>query len=226
VPNATYENAARDFLTKLFQDDWPRTISTFVDQIAAAGAVNGLAQALLKLAVPGVPDLYQGTEFWDFSLVDPDNRRPVDFGARMRSLNEDVAWSTLVQNWRDGRVKQAMIARTLKARRHRPILFEDGLYLPINAHGPAAAHLIAFGRIHEERVALVLCPRLSSGCLDDDLITAPRHWVGTELHLPQTFPLSRLRDAFSGATASVDGPVLEVASLLRHTPVALLFSEP
>ena len=226
VPNASYESAAKDFLAKLFEGDWPRKISTFVDQIAAAGAVNGLAQALLKFTVPGVPDLYQGTEFWDFSLVDPDNRRPVDFGARMRSLDEDVPWATLVQNWRDGRIKQKMIVRILAERRHWPELFEKGSYLPIDTRGPASAHLVAFARIYAGRVVLVVFPRLSSGCLDDGLITASRHWMGTELLLPQAFPRSPLRDVFSGTVASIDGPVLEVAALLSHTPVALLFSEP
>jgi (1->4)-alpha-D-glucan 1-alpha-D-glucosylmutase len=226
APNVPYESAAKDFLTKLFEDDWLRKISAFVDKIAAAGAVNGLGQALLKLTVPGVPDLYQGTEFWDFSFVDPDNRRPVDFGARIRSLDEDVPWSTLVENWRDGRIKQTMIARTLAARRRWPELFEKGLYLPIDTRGPASAHLVAFARVHAGRVALVLCPRLSSGRFDGGLVARPRRWAGTELHLPQEFPLSRLRDAFTGATASVDGWVLEVAALLGHTPVALLFSEP
>lgn len=224
VPNASYESAAKDFLTNLFREGWPERIYAFVDRIAPAGALNGLTQTLLKLTVPGVPDLYQGTEFWDFSLVDPDNRRPVDFSARARSLNKDVTWSALVQNWRDGRIKQTMIARTLEARRRWPELFGAGAYLPIETHGPAAVHLIAFARIHEGRVALIVCPRLSSGRLDDGIVPVPRRWEGTELYLPQGFIFPPLRDAFGEAIVPGAAQVLEVASLLRHTPVALLFS--
>ncbi len=225
VSNAPYESAAKDFLAKLFQDDWRQKIGAFVDRIAAAGALNSLTQTLLKLTVPGVPDLYQGAEFWDFSLVDPDNRRPVDFGARARSLNEDVTWSAIVQNWRDGRVKQAIIMRALAARRRWPELFGAGAYLPIETYGPGAVHIVAFARIRDDRIALVVCPRLSNGRLEGGLIVAPQHWLGTELHLPQAIPLSPLRDAFNGMIVRVDGPVLKVAALLRQTPVALLLSE-
>ena len=86
-------------------------IADFVERIASPGVVNSLSQALLKLTSPGVPDLYQGTEYWDFSLVDPDNRRPVDFAARQASLAAGMAPETLLQDWRDGRVKQAVLAR-------------------------------------------------------------------------------------------------------------------
>ena len=92
VPNEEYESAARDLTMALVADnavpDLLNDIAAFANRISAAGAVNGLAQTLLKLTVPGVPDFYQGTEFWDFSLVDPDNRRPVDFASRVATLDD------------------------------------------------------------------------------------------------------------------------------------------
>ena len=99
--------------------DLLREIAAFVQRIAPAGAVNGLAQTLLRLTAPGVPDLYQGTEFWDFSLVDPDNRRPVDFAPRASTLG-DGDLDALAGTWRDGRIKQALIARVLALRAARP----------------------------------------------------------------------------------------------------------
>ena len=94
--------------------------SAFARRIGPAGAVNGLAQTLLKLTVPGVPDIYQGAEFWDLSMVDPDNRRPVDFTRRFAALNADATPVALAACWRDGRVKQALIHRALAVRREVP----------------------------------------------------------------------------------------------------------
>ena len=97
-------------------------IAAFARRIAPAGAVNGLAQVLIKLTAPGVPDIYQGTEYWDFSLVDPDNRAPVDFAARQQSLAASAAPQS-AKTWRDGRIKQSLIARVLAARKKAPDAF-------------------------------------------------------------------------------------------------------
>ena len=148
-PNETYETAARDLLVALVEKNAAPEllgdIVAFAQRISAAGAVNGLAQTLLKLTVPGVPDIYQGTEFWDFSLVDPDNRRPVDFAARAAGLDA-APLADLAAHWRDGRIKQAVIARTLALRRERPALFADGSYEPIAVRGEHADRVIAFAR--------------------------------------------------------------------------------
>ena len=142
VPNADYEQACRDFLTQTLDSERParvvQDIAAFVERIAAAGAVNGLSQTVLKLTSPGVPDLYQGTEYWDFSLVDPDNRRPVDFAARAASLAEDADPVALLAQWRDGRVKQAVIARALRLRKAAPGLFTHGTYVPLKIEGAGA----------------------------------------------------------------------------------------
>ena len=91
---------------------------------------------MLRLTTPGIPDLYQGTEFWDFSLVDPDNRRPVDFDARETALTAGAAPAQLMPHWRDGRVKQALIHRVLGLRARAPQLFTLGTYLPLKVEGP------------------------------------------------------------------------------------------
>ncbi len=125
-------------------------VADFVERIASPGAVNALSQALLRITSPGVPDLYQGTEYWDFSLVDPDNRRPVDFAARQASLAAGDSPAALLPHWKDGRVKQAVIARALRFRAEsagcspRAATRRSG-------RGPRADHVLAFARVHEGR---------------------------------------------------------------------------
>src|SRR6202011_5318476 len=113
APNEAYERAANDFVNRLLStpSELLNEIAAFAERIAPAGAHNGLAQVLLKLTAPGVPDIYQGTEYWDLSLVDPDNRSPVDFAMRRRSLGKNSAAASvagLAADWADGRIKQAM----------------------------------------------------------------------------------------------------------------------
>ena len=158
-PNRSYEKAARDFVMHLVVGDGQLELITdifaFIQSIAAAGAVNGLSQLVLKLTAPGVPDLYQGTEYWDFSLVDPDNRSPIDFSARRASLGE-TSLATAVASWRDGRIKQLVAHRLLALRRARPELFATGSYEPIDN----GDHVVAFRRQHGSDGVLVAVPRL------------------------------------------------------------------
>jgi len=166
TPNVPYEKAARDFAIHLVAGDrHPALLAdifAFIQEIAPAGAVNALAQVVLKLTVPGVPDLYQGTEYWDFSLVDPDNRGPVDFAARRASLGT-TSVATALACWRDGRIKQLVIHRLLALRRAKPKLFTDGTYEPIEA----PEHLVAFRRHQGTETVHVVVPRLA-GCLSLD----------------------------------------------------------
>src|SRR5262249_12271387 len=126
VPDEPYEAAARAVLMGIVVERAAMLSEMvgFAQRIAPTGAVNGLAQALLRLTVPGVPDLYQGTEFWDFSLVDPENRRPVDFAERAAAL-EDGDLQAKYRRWRDGHIKQAVIARTLRLRAGNTGLFAE-----------------------------------------------------------------------------------------------------
>ncbi len=193
----TYEDAARRFTLALIAEaalpDLLQEIAALVRRIAPAGAVNGLVQCLLRLTVPGVPDLYQGTEFWDFSLVDPDNRRPVDYSARDAALG-DVDLPRLAAEWRNGRIKQALIADLLALRRRVPQLFAEGSYEPVAIEGRAAESMIAFVRRHGDHRLLVAAPRLPLDLLqgDDGIALAPQVLKHTVLRLDGGISLDRL----------------------------------
>jgi (1->4)-alpha-D-glucan 1-alpha-D-glucosylmutase len=145
-------------------------LDLFVRSLADAGFVNSLAQLVLKVCSPGVPDFYQGTELWDFSLVDPDNRRPVDFSHRKELLTElqsraasdlPALVEDLVAQWPDERIKLFTVWRALAARRQHPELFLQGRYLPLTTEGPQADHVCALAREYEGRWLVVVAPRLS-----------------------------------------------------------------
>lgn len=183
--NEAYEKQARSFAMSLVADAaMPGLLDdllVFVRRIAPAGAVNGLAQALLKLTVPGVPDLYQGTDLWDFSLVDPDNRRPVDFAARAQM--GDAPLPALAARWRDGAIKQAVIRHTLSLRRRAPQLFAEGAYRPVAVDGPLRDSVVAFLREDGEDWVLVAVPRQVGPLMSDrgNLELQPSVWAGSSL---------------------------------------------
>ena len=223
VPNETYESAARYLTMSLVADnarpDLLNDIAAFATRISAAGAVNGLAQTLLKLTVPGVPDFYQGTEFWDLSLVDPDNRRPVDFDVRIAALY-DSPLHMFLPHWRDGRIKQAVIARTLALRRACPALFADGSYEPLEVRGRFADRLIAFARRLGDQVAVTIVPRLASRLLrsEQEILFNAGAWADTVI----AFDGRDLRNLFA-AVGTLEGSI-HVGALFSKFPVAVLIS--
>ncbi|MBN8898002.1 MAG: malto-oligosyltrehalose synthase [Rhodospirillales bacterium] len=224
TPNAAYEDAARGFLAAILAPGsaFLAEAAAFVRRIGSAGAVNGLAQVLLKATTPGVPDFFQGTEFWDFSLVDPDNRRPVDFAARIEAAQADAAPAALAASWQDGRVKQAVILRTLAARRERADVFAQGSYTPVSVTGPFAEHVVAFLREHAGQRVLVLAPRLPAALLDgESLRIPPDAWQGTGVAVPA----GRWTNRLTGAPLVANGGSIPVADLLRELPVALLATD-
>src|SRR5690242_14048791 len=164
-PNEAYETAARDLLHRLVVEDRAEDlradIFAFVQEIVPAGITNSLAQTLLRLTVPGVPDLFQGTELWDFSLVDPDNRRPVDFALREKLLG--------TATWQNGALKQTLISQALGLRKALPDLFAKGSYEPVVAQGPLADHVVAFLRRYEGNALLAAVPRLPTRLTKDGL---------------------------------------------------------
>ena len=224
VPHAGYEDSARDFLFAVLapRSTFLAEAARFARRIGAAGAVNGLAQTLLKLTAPGVADFYQGTEFWDFSLVDPDNRRPVDFPARIAALQAKHAPAALADCWQDGRVKLALIARVLAFRQAQPALFARGGYRPLALCGPLRDHAVAFLRTHGDDASLTLVPRLAAGLLGDSILIPADAWAGTCLDLPDDLA-GRLRfDALAGGPVAVPATPCPLGALLRDLPVALL----
>ena len=229
APNEEYEQACQDFLAGVVDPDRParvvHEIHAFVQRIAAAGALNGLSQLLLRNTAPGVPDLYQGTEYWDFSLVDPDNRRPVDFAARDASLAADAAPADLLVDWRDGRVKQAILRRALAFRRDDPPLFAEGAYLPLEVEGDAAAHAVAFARHHREKYAIIVITRLAAhNCVNGMPLVAEEAWTGTRVILPRSMDGLTVTDRLAQDVApfQVEGAQLALSSVLDRLPVALL----
>jgi (1->4)-alpha-D-glucan 1-alpha-D-glucosylmutase len=179
TPNVDYEAAISAFLHRILDPERSRTfiadLQAFATRVALPGMVNALAQATLKLTIPGVPDIYQGCEFWDLNLVDPDNRRPVDFAGRaaaLASLPKVAAdagntaaptLSALLQQWTDGRIKLHVLSALLAERRRRPALFRDGAYSPLGVIGDQAEHIVAFLRKNDEAAIAVMVPRLVTG---------------------------------------------------------------
>ena len=230
VPNEAYEAASRALLDHCLDGGRSapvvRELAAFAERIALPGAVNSLSQTLLRLTSPGVPDLYQGTEFWDFSLVDPDNRRPVDFAARMSALAEAGEPAALLERWRDGRVKQAMIARVLASRAKNPALFAEGSYEPLRVDGPAADHVLAFARVSGTSAAIVAVSRVVAGMLSADATVpsvGPSQWADTRIVLPRALVGHSWVSALDSAgTVSAMNELLAVSTLFQSFPVSLL----
>jgi (1->4)-alpha-D-glucan 1-alpha-D-glucosylmutase len=216
-PNAAYESAAKALLDRLIVGNASqalrREIFTFIQEIAPAGAMNSLAQTLLRMTVPGVPDLYQGTELWDFSLVDPDNRRPVDWALRQKMLD-----SATPATWRDGAIKQALIVQALGLRRAIPELFAEGSYEPVAVEGRLADHLVAFVRRHHSDAILSVVPRLPTGLtmLHAQLSLDQNGLAGTGLILPDGL---RLFSALDDRSDPITGRNVALQELLGRWPV-------
>ncbi|MBK9711593.1 MAG: malto-oligosyltrehalose synthase [Kouleothrix sp.] len=239
-PNTGYDEAVRAFVAAILEDTpHNRFLADFralQARVAHIGAFNALAQTLLKLASPGVPDIYQGAEMWDFSLVDPDNRRPVDFDLRAWLLGELVDLRgdraalarTLVEHKADGRVKLYLTHRALQFRRAHADLFRSGAYIPLEATGDSAEHIVAFARALAGEEALAVAPRLLAKRLRDSaaLPLGPDAWGADLLALPGAAIGRRYRNIFTDeivAAVERDGAVgLPLAELLASFPVALL----
>ncbi|CAN5895819.1 malto-oligosyltrehalose synthase [soil metagenome] len=224
-----YEQAAGRFVTALLVDgahsEILSGITSLVRHIAPAGALNGLTQALLRLTVPGVPDLYQGTELWDFSLVDPDNRRPVDWPRRIAGLAVEptaVTLQALAMKWRDGGLKQALIAVLLDLRRRLPRLFAEGDYRPVAVEGPLADAVLAFERRQAGSRLLVVVPRLPQRLsLGEDVITIGRDaWKGTAIRLADV-PGQPLLDVVNGRRIEAGTSSVALADLCAPLPMAV-----
>ncbi|MGF6595970.1 (1-_4)-alpha-D-glucan 1-alpha-D-glucosylmutase [Paraburkholderia sp. GAS448] len=232
APDEAFETACRDFLFDIVaprrRDGFLRELHAFVERISRAGAINSLQQTVLRLSSPGVPDLYQGTELWDFSLVDPDNRRPVDFARRQEWLVTTPP-SEQLANWRDGHVKLAVVQRLLALRQLQPALLGNGVYLPLKVRGRQAAHVIAFARRYGNAYAVVIATRLAASLLDArselPLVDTAR-WEDTAIEMPEALASRALFDCLSPAAPKVDDSgLLHLHDALTTLPVAVLVEE-
>ncbi|MQG92872.1 malto-oligosyltrehalose synthase [Pseudomonas sp. MN1F] len=227
APNEAYEAACAAYVDGLLLDrqnqQLRQSLADAAQLIACPGALNGLVQSLLRMTVPGVPDLYQGNEYWDFSLVDPDNRRAVDYACRRRTLDDATTPGELLAHWRDGRIKQALIARLLDCRQAHAELFRRGAYLPLNVQGRHADQVIAFARLGEEQRVIVVAPRLASGLLGGattPLIPA-QNWDDTRVILPFALSPATWTGLFGGAAVSPTRELM-LSAVLAEFPVNLL----
>lgn len=233
-PDEEYEAALSAFVTGLFDRRRSRAflddIQTFHQRVHDSGLTNALGQQVLKLTAPGVPDLYQGTELWDDSLVDPDNRRPVDFGRRAALLNVDADVASLWRAREDGAVKLAVSRRVLGFRASHPELFSMGEYLPLEATGPRANNIVAFARTDEGTACVVVVPRLTAQLglaqsIDEGIDSWQGTWIAFPKEIAQRTFVNGL-DADAPPTIERDDEIvtLDVASVLRRLPVAFVTS--
>jgi (1->4)-alpha-D-glucan 1-alpha-D-glucosylmutase len=238
-PDAAYEEAFVSFADELLKTEPPTRFLNdflpFMEKVAFYGMLNSMSQTVLKIAAPGVPDFYQGTELWDLSFVDPDNRRPVDFAKRAGLLEEikrrekddrAALIRDLLKRWSDGRIKLYTIYRGLNFRRSREELFRSGEYLPVHASGKAKENVCSFIRRKEAAWALAAAPRLvarRTGARAAPL--GEPAWGKSLLALPEDAP-ERWLNIFTGEeleASSTDGKKhLGVAEVFRSFPVALL----
>ncbi|PIA69865.1 malto-oligosyltrehalose synthase [Pseudomonas sediminis] len=227
APNDEHEAACADFLRRLLCEPAGLALRTeLADSVAAiapAGALNGLVQCLLRMTTPGVPDLYQGCEFWDFSLVDPDNRRPVDFAARQNALQANDEPTAMLASWQDGRIKQWLIRQVLAIRATHPSLFSQGSYQPLAVTGRHAAQVLAFLRSHGDQHLLVIVPRLAAGLLaEHDLPHVPAQcWGDTAVVLPGEFNHCHVTGLLTPCQVAAHEAV-PLADALAELPVNLL----
>ena len=220
APNTEYEAAAQQFLADTLDPTRPvlPDIIAFATRLNAPGAINGLAQTLLRLTTPGMPDLYQGTEFWDQSFVDPDNRRKVDFSARAATLRTARPPAELLANWQTGAIKQAIIAKTLALRAQTPALFAEGNYTKLEAQGAQAEHILAFTRRHGNTKILVAVTRLAANLVTDTPLVPTPAWSNTQLSLPP----GTWSDVLNGG--AFPGKTIPIGNLFAQLPVTLLKS--
>lgn len=224
--NEIFEEAVNDYIRHLFAEDNRLFLEDFSSAILPfirAGLINSLSQTVIKLMAPGVPDIYQGSEGLNYSLVDPDNRREPDFDELERLLHQsETAFSETEQGWLSGQVKQRVIAKGLHLRREKPVLFRHGEYLPLYAKGEGSDRVIAFGRVHEADALLVITPRLAFDAQLTECF-APDHagWNGTEIALPESLAQRRYRDILSGEAFSLTDHI-RLEHFKGHNPLILI----
>lgn len=234
-PDTQYEDACLAFVEKMLDFSKPgrflREFTPFQKKIAFFGIFNSLSQVMIKIAAPGVPDFYQGSELWDLSLVDPDNRRLVDFKKRKDFLDYIIAKShtdilglinELLAAPQDGRIKLFLIHQALKARNQNCELFKSGDYIPLDTEGRFAQNVIAFARRKQDAWAITIAPRfLVSLIKEGELPFGREKWDDTRIIFPEEIPLGSCKDAISAETVNIQNNTL-VGDILNRFPVSLL----
>jgi (1->4)-alpha-D-glucan 1-alpha-D-glucosylmutase len=246
-PSEAYEEATLRFVDVTLGAPeylpFRRSLASFASRVAHLGMLNSLSQVVLKMSAPGVPDVYQGSELWDLNLVDPDNRRSVDFAQRQRLLRgmeplldeatpaDERAQGArrLLARWPDGRIKLFVTAASARLRRRLPDVFLSGGYRPVAVTGTRARHVVSFVRHLPPWRVLVVVPRLVAGLAvrRDDVPVGDAAWGDTSLHLPDGDPGGVWRDVFTGSMIDTRGTrEARLASVLAAVPVGLYVAGP
>ena len=239
-PNEAHDEAITQFVRGALASNpanaFLADFAAFRQPIAMAGILNSLSQTLIKAGSPGVPDFYQGTELWDYNLVDPDNRRPVDFAAR-RAMLEDIARGAdrdrrglvekLLASPADGRIKMYVIQRALQFRRGHPELFANGAYAPLEAAGERARHVIAFARHTAGESVIIAAGRFFTSLgITANSFPAAAAWSDTKLILSSDLAARRYVDLFTGraidARQEAHTLLLSMGEAFAHMPIAML----
>jgi (1->4)-alpha-D-glucan 1-alpha-D-glucosylmutase len=231
-PNQAHESAVTEFVAAILGDDmFFNRFQPFARRISDCGMLNSLSQTLLKIAAPGVPDTYQGTELWDLSLVDPDNRRPVDYAARAAFLGElnaskdrHAMIKSLLQTPSDGRLKLFVTRQALHARRQSSV-FATGDYIPGIVEGRYRERIFAFARRVTDSWAVCIVPRVCSYLIRDRVLPVGVIWAATQVIIPDLPPHLRLRNIFTDETIEASSAI-PVAAALETFPVCLMISTP
>lgn len=236
-PDAEYEDAFVSFVEEILdpseRNPFLKEFLPFQKKVSHFGIFNSLSQTLIKITSPGVPDFYQGTELWDLSLVDPDNRRPVNFEKRktyLRKIREkddsDVLnlIDELLRAKEDGRVKLFLIYRTLKAREENSLVFQKGAYIPVEVAGRFKDHIVAFARNLGRNWAVTVGPRFLTSLINEGEYPLGREvWYDTRILLPEDIPHTWKNVITDQIVKSNDK--LMIGKILKHFPVALLVNE-
>lgn len=228
-PNQPYEDALSAFITGVLEpsDDAPflADVARLVSRLAAVGAANSLSRIAIHLTAPGTPDLYQGDELWNATLVDPDNRRPVDFGARETALADLPSVEQRLRTGEpldlfDHRTKLLVTHRLLTLRREHAELFTTGDYRPLELRGARAGHVVAYARTSGERACIAIATRLPASQATD-AVDGPSWWGDTSIQLPSEWNERRWQSALGGADIEFPNGRIELAAALSTLPVAV-----
>ncbi len=243
TPNQLYEDALKTFVERVLDsgsgNKFITALAPFLRKAAAIGMVSSLSQVVVKLGSPGVPDFYQGTELWDLTLVDPDNRRPVDFDRRRTLLDEvdhvlalgaderRARLAAMLERWPDGRIKLLTTTAGLRSRRHDPELFLSGAYVPLATELTVDGNAIAFARIHEDRAMLFVGPRLCARLFGPDLRPPlGEAWKTSRVFLSEELAGRTFRHELSGAeirpTNTADQSWIFLGEIFEQVPVGIL----
>ncbi|MFW6140745.1 MAG: malto-oligosyltrehalose synthase [Acidobacteriota bacterium] len=231
-PDHEYEQAFVSFFQSILQpgSDFVKDFVPFQKRIAFYGIFNSLSQVLLKMTLPGVPDFYQGCELWDLNLVDPDNRRPVDFKSHRKALQEikenKENPNFLAQLWKDresGRIKMYLIWKTLQVRKKFHLVFQKGEYLPLQISGAKKNHIMAFARRYRDNWILVIVPRFVSGLIRENQSLAQAAWQDTRAVLPPEAP-QVWEQVLTGEPGKFDREI-QASSIFKTSPVVLCLNK-